>query len=174
MFVYNFKFPQILASKRLLIGLTTIIGLVGLVGLIALVKNSNQTVSQLSESSLEKIAKENSELSAKDLELNISRLWQKDNHEVLWIDFNHQGLCGINHHCLYAMYHRYGESVTLVWRSYLDPRLPPKVKLMEEQKPCVIINQLDETSPKNLNKYHLCPVDTNQYEVTKKVTTKIN
>ena len=135
---------------------------------------SNQANVELNETSLKKIATENSSLSEKDLELNISQLWQEDNQEVLWIDFNHQGLCGLNHHCLYAIYHRYGESVTLSWRSYLDPRLPPKINLMEEQKPCVIINQLDEANSKNLNKYHLCPVDTNQYEVTQKVTVKLN
>ncbi len=148
--------------------------LIGISTALALGGCSGKNLPTLTPRSLDKIAADNSELSGKDLNLKIAKLWKKDNHEVLWIDFNHQELCGVNHHCLYSIYHRYGEGVTLAWRSYLDSRLPPNVKLIEEKKPCVIINQLDETSPKHLNKYHLCPVDTNQYEVTQKVTVKLN
>lgn len=132
---------------------------------------SCRSTTELTPRSLEKIASENSQLTADKLDLNITSLWEKDDKKVFWIDFNNRELCGVNYHCLYAIYHQYGESVTLGWRSYLDPRLPPDIKLIEKEIPCLIINQMNESK---LNKYKVCPVGTNQYDITSSQTVNLN
>lgn len=146
--------------------------LITLLGLLKLLGGCvSSEPSQLSSRSLEKIATENTELSSSKLDLKIRPLWTKDEKKVLWIDFNHPDLCGMNHHCLYAIYHQYGESVSLAWRSYLDPRLPPKFNLIESKNPCLILNQVEDSK---LNQYELCPVGDNQYDITNQKTVNLN
>lgn len=111
--------------------------LLPILSLIYLVGCQSHQIS-LTEKQWRKIAQENSELSANDLhpQAQITAL----SKDKIWIDFNHEELCGIRH-CLYAIYqiNPDTESANLQWRSYLDPKLPPDVPLMEKSKKLVFL-----------------------------------
>ncbi|MGB5594244.1 MAG: hypothetical protein WBM32_18415 [Crocosphaera sp.] len=141
--------------------------LLPILSLIYLVGCQSHQIS-LTEKQWRKIAQENSELSANDLhpQAQITAL----SKDKIWIDFNHEELCGIRH-CLYAIYqiNPDTESANLQWRSYLDPKLPPDVPLMEKsKKACIFIHQSQEQQVK---KYELCPKN-GQYKLTRKVSNR--
>ena len=135
-----------------------ILSLIGLGGCL-----NNQ--SSLTEKQWKKIVQENSELSAKEIP-HKARIIPLSKDKI-WIDFNHDKLCGIRH-CLYAIYQVNSETeqANLQWRSYLEPMLPPSIPLMQKGKNhCIFIHQRQE---KQLEKYELCP-HNGQYKITKKI-----
>ncbi len=122
----------------------------------------------LTEKQWKTIAQENSELTANEIlpQAQITPL----SKDQIWIDFNHEELCGIRH-CLYAIYQidPDTESAKLQWRSYLDPKLPPDVSLMEKSNnTCIFIHQAQE---EQVEKYELCPKN-GQYQITRKVPNR--
>lgn len=123
---------------------------------------------ELTEKQWKKIVRENSELTVQEIlpKGKITRL----SNEKIWIDFNHEKLCGMSH-CLYAIYQVNSETETakLQWRSYLDPRLPRDVSLMEKgENNCILINQFQN---KQIETYELCPKN-GQYQLTRKLSKR--
>ncbi|CCQ54894.1 hypothetical protein [Crocosphaera watsonii] len=119
----------------------------------------------LTEKQWKKIVQENSELSAKEIP-HKARIIPLSKDKI-WIDFNHDKLCGIRH-CLYAIYQVNSETeqANLQWRSYLYPMLPPSIPLMQKGKNnCIFIHQRQE---KQVEKYELCP-QNGQYKITQKI-----
>ncbi|WP_013334842.1 hypothetical protein [Gloeothece verrucosa] len=135
--------------------------------------SSSLTLRELNEKSVAQIAQENTNLSADALSnLKITYLWN-DNREALhWVDFNNEQLCGIKY-CLYALYAINEGQLQLLWRAYLDPLLPPKVNLIEPDKPCLKINQFNKKNPDVLDQYSLCP-DLGKYQITDKQAIPLN
>ncbi len=123
---------------------------------------------ELTEKQWKKILRENSELTVQEIlpKVKITRLSNKK----IWIDFNDDQLCGMRH-CLYAIdqVDSETETATLQWRSYLDPKLPPDVSLMEKSNNnCIFIHQAQE---QQVEKYELCPKN-GQYQITRKVPNR--
>jgi hypothetical protein len=86
----------------------------------------------------------------------VQQLWSDRQQKFLFVDFNTEKLCG-RLGCAYNLFLSSNEKLDLVWSGYLDPYLPPKVKLLalkpvdekRQQYPCLAINQLDAVQSAN-------------------------
>lgn len=121
---------------------------------------------ELTEEQWQLIAQENSQLSATEIRQTAQII--PLSKQRIWIDFNHDKLCGM-HHCLYAIYQiNHNQELELQWRSYLDPMLPPDVSLMTKgNNDCLLVHQYEEES---LKKYELCPQTNGQFQITQNLT----
>jgi ATPase family associated with various cellular activities (AAA) len=89
-------------------------------------------------------------------DMKVKELWSERQEKLLFIDFNSEKLCG-KLGCAYNLFLSKNDELNLVWSGYLDPYLPPQVKLLavkpvdekRQQYPCLLVNQLDSVQSVN-------------------------
>jgi hypothetical protein len=89
-------------------------------------------------------------------DMKVKELWSDRQEKLLFIDFNTEKVCG-KLGCAYNLFLSKNDELNLVWSGYLDPYLPPQVKLLtvkpvdekRQQYPCLIVNQLDSVQSRS-------------------------
>jgi len=125
---------------------------------------------------LEQIIKDNTTLPPIGLDKQIRVQELLHQPRLVLIDFNSEQVCG-QLGCAYSIYLEQGNSFQPVFKQYLNPYLPPDVKLMElgdypsweSALPCLVIHQLVESGLQNTQVCYL----RDSYQITEKTVTAL-